>query len=344
MDDRVVRLAKSSGCLVRVQGPDPKGRKLLRFDFFQSSNGTTAVSASGIVLPGRLSDLGPQLDGHVVGAGGLVAGAESNGRSGWDRHGEMMAEKGAMGEGEEGKMSGWDREEGSRCGWNEEEVTVLVPGRIVRSFVMQQQQPSNYHTLQQQQAFKYQSAQQRWPFQQQQRQQQQQQQQQQRNPSAPPLLPGTRINITFEVNLPAITSSLASLQSANTSPLILPSLSPPLPLPLTPLFLIPNPVGHLAPCVFPAQPPPSPQAAESTPNALEIAVLRVSSPSTSSANDTLTPGSPVLLLGSPFGVLAPTLFANSLSSRVLSAVLPGGILALNLCLSLSPCPLTFLLP
>ncbi|CAI5992019.1 unnamed protein product, partial [Closterium sp. NIES-64] len=295
MDDRVVRLAKSSGCLVRVQGPDPKGRKLLRFDFFQSSkgttavlassivlparaavvsNGTTGVSASGMVLPGRLSDLGTQLDGHVVGAGGLVAGAESNGRSGWDRHGEMMAEKGAMGEGEEGKMSGWDREEGRRCGWNEEEVTVLVPGRIVRSFVMQQQQPSNYHTLQQQQAFKYQSAQQRWPLQQQQR-QQQQQQQQQRNPSAPPLLPGTRINITFE-------------------------------------------------------PPPSPQAAESTPNALEIAVLRVSSPSTSSANDTLTPGSPVLLLGSPFGVLAPTLFANSLSSGVLSAVLPGGILALDL--------------
>ncbi|CAI7782547.1 unnamed protein product, partial [Closterium sp. NIES-53] len=38
--------------------------------------------------------------------------------------------------------------------------------------------------------------------------------------------------------------------------------------------------------------------------------LKVSPPSSLSANDTSTPGSPVLLLGSPFGVLAPTLFAN----------------------------------
>ncbi|CAI5531007.1 unnamed protein product [Closterium sp. Naga37s-1] len=221
MDERVVRLAKSSGCLVRVQGPDPKGRFLTPFVLGIPSlfplhpcaptlpflfrptllpahthpgytpscpptparpcpstrpppttiNGTTAVSASGIVLPGGLSDFGPQLDGHVGGAGGMVA----------------------------------EKEEVKRSRWDGEEVTVIVPGRIVRSFVMQQQQKS-----------KYQPVQQRWRFQ-----QQQQQKQQQQSASAPRLLPGTRIDITFEGSWP-LTCVSPSLPTHSLIPFLLP--------------------------------------------------------------------------------------------------------------------------
>ncbi|GJP43684.1 hypothetical protein CLOM_g3120 [Closterium sp. NIES-68] len=238
--------------------------------------------------------------------------------------------------------------------WDGEEVTVLVPGKILRSFVLQQ--PLKYQSV----------AQQRWQLQR----QPQQQQQQQRCPLAPHLLPGTRIDITFEcatapgsslpstlpaellrfVDLPTVNSDLMSLQTpaahcapGSSSASSLSNSSCPAP-PTAAAAATAEPVEFAVLQISCGQQigstaaPPPPAKAAAAADALRGMVheqlrlrhaLKVSPPSIS-ANDTSTPGSPVLLLGSPFGVLAPTLFANSLSSGIVSAVLPAGLLALDL--------------
>lgn len=44
-------VASSAAVMVRVHGPDPKGRKMRRHAFYHSESGDTTLSASGLVLP-----------------------------------------------------------------------------------------------------------------------------------------------------------------------------------------------------------------------------------------------------------------------------------------------------
>lgn len=44
-------VAGSAAVMVRVHGPDPKGRKMRRHAFYHSESGDTTLSASGLLLP-----------------------------------------------------------------------------------------------------------------------------------------------------------------------------------------------------------------------------------------------------------------------------------------------------
>ncbi|KAK9267768.1 hypothetical protein L1049_010202 [Liquidambar formosana] len=60
----VVDFARNFGVMVRVQGPDPKGLKMLRHAFHHYHSGKTTLSASGMLLPDSLRNA-PVANQHI---------------------------------------------------------------------------------------------------------------------------------------------------------------------------------------------------------------------------------------------------------------------------------------